>query len=105
MNLISLFLPLLQTAGETATNISIPYAGPIITAILVILLIFVAVRFGRGIIILALNSLIGLIVLVLVNFLPFINISINIWSILIVAIGGIPGIALLILLDFFKIAF
>ena len=81
------------------------YLGPILTLLLLLVLIYIALRLGKSIVWLALNSLIGLVILVLINFLPFLNIDINIWSILIVAIGGIPGIALLILLDLLGIAF
>lgn len=84
---------------------TIVYLGPIITIILLIIIIFIALKFGRFIVGLAINSLIGLLILFLLNFLPFINIDINIWSILIVALAGIPGIALLILLDLAGIAF
>jgi len=81
------------------------YLGPLLTLLVLILVIFIAIKLGKEIVWLALNSVIGLIVLILINFLPFINIDINIWSILIVAIGGIPGIALVILLDLLGIAF
>ena len=51
------------------------------------------------------NSAIGIIILLIINFFPFINITINIWSVLIAVFGGIPGIILLIVLDLLKIAF
>ena len=79
--------------------------GPILSIVLLALLIIIALKFGKSIVWLVLNSLIGMLFLIVVNFLPFINITINIWSILIAVFGGIPGIALLILLDLFKVAF
>ena len=51
------------------------------------------------------NSLIGILILAVLNFFPIVNIRINIWSVLIVVFGGVPGIILLILLDVLGIAF
>ena len=79
--------------------------GPILTALLLIVVILVAVKFGKGVIWLIVNSVIGLILLWLVNLIPIVNVTINIWSILIVALGGIPGLLLLVILDLLKIAF
>ncbi len=84
---------------------TIIWLGPVLTAVVLALLIFLAITFGKDIVWLIINSLIGLVALVIINFLPMINITINIWSILIVVFGGIPGIALLILLDLLGIAF
>jgi hypothetical protein len=71
--------------------------GPIITLILLILVIIIALKMGKSIVFLIINSVIGLIALTIVNFLPIINVTINIWSILIVALGGLPGLVILIL--------
>lgn len=79
--------------------------GPVLSFIFLALLIIAALKFGTSIVWLVINSVIGMVFLIVINFLPFINITINIWSILIAVFGGIPGIALLILLDVFKIAF
>lgn len=79
--------------------------GPVLSVVILALLIVVALKFGKSIILLVVNSIIGIIFLVVINFLPLINITINIWSILIAVFGGIPGIILLILLDALKIAF
>ncbi len=79
--------------------------GPLLSFVLLVLLIVVALKFGKSIVWLVTNSVIGMIFLIIINFLPLINITINIWSILIAVFGGIPGIALLILLDLLKIAF
>ena len=85
--------------------VQVVFLGPVITALLLIVLIVIALKFGRFIVGLAINSLVGLLILFLLNFLPFINIDINVWSILIAAIAGVPGIALLILVDLAGIAF
>ena len=80
--------------------------GPVLAFVFLILVVLFVVFFGRGIIWLVVNSIIGIIGLVLVNLIPnFVNIPINVWSVLIVVFGGIPGFVLLILLDFFKLAF
>lgn len=84
---------------------TIIWLGPLLTVIVLAILIIIALKFGKGIVFLAINGVIGLAILALLNFLPFINITINIWSLLIAVFGGIPGIALLILLDLTGIAF
>ncbi|HIH09321.1 MAG TPA: sigmaK-factor processing regulatory BofA [Candidatus Diapherotrites archaeon] len=84
---------------------AIIYLGPIITAFIVLALVFIALKLGKSIIWLLINSAIGIIILLIINFFPFINITINIWSVLIAVFGGIPGIILLIVLDLLKIAF
>ena len=84
---------------------TIIFLGPIITAILVLVLLFIVLKMGKSIIWLVINSIIGILVLIAINFLPFVNVTINIWSVLIVALGGIPGIVLVIALSYFGIAF
>ena len=79
--------------------------GPLITIILLVIVIFVALKMGKSLAILIANSVIGLILLWLVNLLPIVNVAINLWSILIVALGGVPGLILLVILDLLKIAF
>jgi hypothetical protein len=79
--------------------------GPLITIILLVIVIFVALKMGKSLAILIVNSVIGLIMLWLVNLLPIVNVAINFWSIIIVALGGVPGLILLVILDLLKIAF
>ena len=81
------------------------FLGPVLTFLFIALLVIVAWKLGKGLFWLGINSLIGIVILVLLNFLPFVNIVINIWSVLIVALGGIPGLILVILLSHFGIAF
>ena len=84
---------------------TIMYLGPILTVLIVLVLIFVALKLGKSIIWLLVNSVIGMAILVILNFLPFINVTINICNILIVVLGGIAGIALVVLLSAMGIAF
>lgn len=79
--------------------------GPLITIALLVIVIFVLLKMGKSVGVLIVNSVIGLILLWLVNLLPIVNVTINIWSILIVALGGIPGLILLVILDLLKVAF
>ena len=79
--------------------------GPLITIILLVIVIFVALKMGKSLAVLIVNSVIGLIMLWLINLLPIVNVTINLWSILIVALGGVPGLILLVILDLLKIAF
>jgi len=79
--------------------------GPVLAFVFLALVILYVVFFGRGIIWLVINSVIGLVALVLVNLLPVVNVAINIWSVLIVAFGGILGLILLVALSLLQIAF
>lgn len=81
------------------------FLGPVLTFLFIALLVIVAWKLGKGIFWLLINSVVGMGILILLNFLPFVNVVINIWSILIVAFGGIPGIVLVVLLSHFGIAF
>lgn len=79
--------------------------GPLLSLVFLAILIVIALKFGKDIVWLIINSVIGILFLILINFLPVVNITINIWSVLIAVFGGIPGIILLIILDVLKIAF
>jgi inhibitor of the pro-sigma K processing machinery len=79
--------------------------GPFLTFLFLALLVIVAWKVGKGIVWLAINSMVGVVALFLLNFLPSINIVINIWSVLIVVLGGVPGIILVILLSHLEIVF
>lgn len=71
---------------------------------IVLLVLFLFGGFGLGLLsTLLINSVIGLLILIILNFLPVIEIPINIWTILIVAIGGVPGIIILIILNVLKL--
>ncbi len=77
----------------------------IIMVLLAILILYVVFKLVKNIAILALNSLLALIGLVVVNMIFGLGIVVNIWSILIVALGGIPGFVLVLVLHFLGIAF
>lgn len=73
--------------------------GPLLLLVVLVAIILLGVNVVESLGWIIINSLVGLVLLVIVNFFPFINISINIWTILIVALGGIPGLLLLVLLE------
>ncbi|MDP2666661.1 MAG: pro-sigmaK processing inhibitor BofA family protein [Candidatus Diapherotrites archaeon] len=77
--------------------------GPILSFVLLVLLVAIGLRFVGSVFWLLVNSLIGVIALAILNLAPVVDIPINIWTVLIAAIGGIPGIILLLLLDVFGI--
>ncbi len=85
--------------------IELSILGPFLSLIILALLVVVALKFGTSIIWLLINSVIGILFLIVINFLPIVNITINIWSVLIAVFGGVPGIILLIILDLLKVAF
>ena len=78
----------------------------LLNIILIILafILFVAVWNAWGPAILLINTVIALVALKLIGWLG-IRIAINIWSILICLIGGIPGLLILIFLSVTGIAF
>jgi len=79
--------------------------GPVLATIFLVLVVLFVIFFGKGIIWLVINSVIGLVALLIVNLLPIVNVTINIWSVLIVAFGGILGLILVIALSVLQIAF
>jgi len=79
--------------------------GFVLTAALAVIVIFFALKLGKKAVLLLINGFLGLVVLVLLNLTPFVSIEINIFSVLIAALGGIPGLLLLILLSHLGIAF
>lgn len=78
----------------------------IINAVLLViaLLLFIGIWNAWGPIPLLINTVIALIALKLIGWLG-IRIAINIWSILICLIGGIPGLLILIFLSITGLAF
>ncbi len=81
------------------------FLGQVLTVLLLALVLLLLFKVGKALVWLLVNSVIGLVALLLTNILPMINININMWSILIVALGGLPGLLLLMGLDCFNIAF
>ena len=79
--------------------------GIVLTVILAIVVIYFALKLGKKLILLVINGFLGLVALVIINFTGFVNIDINIISVLIAALGGILGIVLLVLLSTLGIAF
>ena len=67
-----------------------------------VIFIFIILKMAKELII---NTILGLIILFFVNFLFHLHIRYTIWTILVCAIGGIPGSILVILLHLLKIAF
>ncbi len=78
---------------------SIPILGPLLSLIFLVAVVYVAMTLTGKVLWLVVNGAVGFALLWLVNLLPLIKIDINIWSILVVVFGGIPGLVLLILLN------
>lgn len=85
--------------------IDIPYLPQIIVVVLAIIVLYLVVQLGKKITDVLLNSLFGIVALLIVNTLPFVAIKINAWSILIAGIGGIVGVIILLALSYFGIVF
>lgn len=76
--------------------------GPIVSEIIVIaailLILFVILKLGNVILGLILNSILGLIAIYLVNSLFNLGIAYNLITIIVVAIFGLPAVAVIIIL-------
>ena len=76
--------------------------GPIVSEIIVIaailLVLFVILKLGNVILGLILNSILGLIAIYLVNSLFNLGIAYNLITIIVVAIFGLPAVAVIIIL-------
>lgn len=77
----------------------IVYVGPTLVLLLLVLVILVGVSSPGWLFGLLINGIVGIIILMLLNYLPQIEVPINIWTFLIAAIGGILGVVLLVLLN------
>ena len=60
-------------------------------------LLRVLLSVGRTLITVAANMLTGLLILIFVNMLPFINLPLNLLTILVAGFGGIAGVGILII--------
>jgi len=74
--------------------------GPLLSLLILLLIIWVGITIAGSLTGLIINSIIGLAILILLNLLPGINVNISIWSVLIVAFGGIAGVLLVLLLNY-----
>lgn len=77
----------------------------ILGLILAIIIVIVLFRVARNIPALIGNAVIGVIILVILNLFLSPPVVINIWSILISAIGGIAGVIIVVVFHFLGIAF
>ena len=79
--------------------------GEIIGLILAIIVAVILFRALKSLPALIVNAVIGVIVLWLLNLFLSPPVAINIWSILISAIGGLGGIVIVLVLHFLGLAF
>ncbi len=75
------------------------YVGPVLVLVLLILVVLVGMSSPGWMMGLLINGLVGVVILMLLNYLPQIEVPINIWTFLIAALGGILGVVLLVLLN------
>jgi len=73
----------------------------LVIAILIALLLF---KLFGSFVRLAINAIIGLLILYIAKFLGL-QVAISIWTILICALGGVFGAVIVIILSYFRIAF
>ena len=73
--------------------------------IVALFLLYVVYRFLKDPLLMIANSVIGFIALVLLNVIFNLGIPIDFWSIVIVALGGIGGVILIVLLHLLGLGF
>jgi hypothetical protein len=76
----------------------------IIALFIGIVLLYLLFKIVKSLVSLLINSIVAILLLFIVNFFGL-GIAINIWSVLIVAIAGLPGLLLVIILHLLGIAF
>ena len=77
----------------------------LLALVVVVLIIWLVFKLVKKFFILVINSIIGLFALMGFNFLTSAGITINFWSIIITAIGGIIGFAIVLGMHFLGWAF
>lgn len=77
----------------------------ILAVAFVVLVAVLLFKLGKGLMWVLANSVIGLVVFAVLNIFFGLGIDINIWSLLVVGIGGVIGLVVVILLHFVGIAF
>ncbi|MGB9936611.1 MAG: pro-sigmaK processing inhibitor BofA family protein [Methanobacterium sp.] len=75
-----------------------------VIVIIAIIGILILVKIGGFLLKLLVHAIFGWIILVLVNLIPTVNIPINILTVLVAGIGGVFGVILLLIAQFFGIS-
>jgi hypothetical protein len=73
--------------------------------LLAIFLLYVVFRFLKNPLLMILNSVLGFVALVILNVVFQLGIIINFWSIAIIALGGVGGLIVIVLLNFLGLGF
>ncbi len=81
-----------------------PVASEIVVIAVILLILFIILKLGRVILGLVLNSILGLIAFYLVNTLFNLGIVYNLLTIIVVAIFGLPAVAIVIVLKLIGIS-
>jgi len=81
-----------------------PVASEILLIAAILLVLFIILKLGKLILGLILNSILGLIAIFAVNYLFNLGIMYNILTVIVVAITGLPGAAVIILLKLIGIS-
>lgn len=79
--------------------------GEIVGLVLAVVVAILLYKVLKGLAGLVVNAVMGVIVLWLLDLFLLPPITINLWSVLIAAIGGLPGVLIVIVLHFLGIAF
>jgi hypothetical protein len=73
--------------------------------IVVILIVYLMIRFLKNPALILTNSIIGIVILFALDYLFHLGIPINLLSFIVVALGGVPGIIFILLLHFLGLGF
>ena len=78
----------------------LPYISYIVVALIILLLLKILKFKLKTLIKIAINILIGGIVLYFINYIPGINITIDIWRSLAVGVFGVPAVVIILIIYF-----
>lgn len=78
---------------------------PLLSLGILVLVVFVALRVIKNVLVLVVNSILGLALLFVAKSFFGVSVSLNVWSILVTILGGILGAILVIALHLAGIAF
>ena len=84
--------------AEAASLLASPFVKGILVLLLVVVLAYFLFKAVKRVVVILANSFLGLVLLVALNFLPFIKVPITIFSVLIVLFGGLLGLVVAIIL-------
>ncbi|GEM_PF-6055061 len=95
----SSFLP--AVSGSLLSN---PIVKGVLVLVLIVIILYFLFKAVKKLVHMLLNSFLGLVLLVGLNFFPFLKVPITIFSVLLVLFGGLMGLIVLVILKLLGIS-